>query len=82
MRTIRHPISGATYDLTDDGDIIVALDGKSGRFTKEGVWIEGEIRSADAHLCGWIGGREMPSRHRQAAESFNAMESTNAGGAA
>lgn len=82
MRTIRHPLSGATYDLTDDGDVIVTLDAKTGRFTKEGVWIDGEIRTADAHLCGWIGGRDLPSRHRQAAESFNAMESSTAGGAA
>ena len=82
MRTIRHPISGATYDLTDSGDILVTLEGQTGLFTREGVWLEGDVRTADAHLCGWIGGRELPSRHRQAAESFTAMESTNAGGAA
>jgi hypothetical protein len=75
MRTIRHPLSGAMYDLDTNGNIVVSLDGKTGLFTKEGVWIKGEIRSADAHLCGWIGGRDMPSRHRQAAENFKQRQS-------
>jgi hypothetical protein len=79
MRTIQHPLSGALYDLTEDGNIVVTLDGKSGVFTKEGVWISGEIRTADAHLCGWIGGKDMPSRHRQAAQSY---QEASAGGAA
>ena len=78
MRTIQHPLSGALYDLDDDGNIVVTLDGKSGMFTKEGVWLSGEIRTADPHLCGWIGGKEMPTRHRQAAESYK--EVSTAGG--
>ena len=82
MRTIRHPLTGATYDLTESGDILVALDGQTGLFTKEGVWLEGPIRVADAHVCGWIGGKEMASRHRQAAESYNDLETSSAGGAA
>jgi hypothetical protein len=80
MRTIKHPLSGALYDLDDDGHIVVTLDDKTGIFTKEGVWLSGEIRTADAHLCGWIGGKDMPSRHRQAAESYK--EVSTAGGPA
>ena len=30
-------------------------------FTPQGTWIEGELREADAHLCGWLGGRKLPS---------------------
>jgi len=80
MRSIRHPLSGAIYDLQDDGTIVVTKDGQSGRFTKEGVYLSGEIRSADAHLCGWIGGRDMPSRHRLNAESY--LEANASGGPA
>ena len=30
MRTIQHPLSGALYDLDDDGNIVVTLDDKTG----------------------------------------------------
>ncbi len=70
MRSIRHPLSGAVYDLDEDGTIVVSKDGETGRFTKAGVHLSGSIRSADAHLCGWIGGRDLPSRHRQAGEHY------------
>ena len=80
MRTIRHPLSGAVYDLNDDGTITVALDGETGLFTKDGVWISGAVRTADPHVCGWIGGKEMVSRHRQNAENFQAANAS--GGAA
>ena len=64
MRGIRHPLSGATYDLEDDSTIVVEKDGKSGRFGLDGRWISGEVRSADPHLCQWVGGKRMASRHR------------------
>lgn len=70
MRTIRHPLSGALYDLNEDGTITVSRDGASGLFTKDGVWLSGSVRSADPHVCGWIGGKDLPSRHRQGAESY------------
>ena len=54
MRQIRHPLSGAVYEL--DGDaILVSADGASGRFTTDGRWLEGDIRVADPELCRWIG---------------------------
>lgn len=69
MRAIRHPLSGAIYDLQGDGTIRVEKDGKAGFFGADGTYVSGEIFFADPHLCGWIGGRELPSRHRQAAEA-------------
>jgi hypothetical protein len=55
MRQIRHPLSDATYEL-DDGDVIlVSKDGATGRFTPDGRWLGGDIRSADPELCRWIG---------------------------
>ena len=65
MRGIRHPLSGATYELEDEGTIVVEKDGESGRFGLDGRWISGEIRSADPHLCQWVGGRRLLSRHRR-----------------
>jgi hypothetical protein len=69
MRAIKHPLSGAIYDLQNDGTIRVEKDGKSGIFRADGTYVSGEIFFADPHLCVWIGGRELPSRHRQAAEA-------------
>ena len=58
MRTIKHPLSGAIYDLTERGTILVQKDGASGEFTSEGVWIRGDMKQADPHLCLWIGGKQ------------------------
>ena len=69
MRAIKHPLSGAIYDLQNDGTIRVEKDGKAGIFRADGTYVSGAIFFADPHLCVWIGGRELPSRHRQAAEA-------------
>lgn len=71
MRTIKHPLSGATYDLMDDGTIrVVARDGRTGLFDKHGSWLSGEARQADPHLCLWIGGKELPNRFQMAADAI------------
>jgi hypothetical protein len=68
MRTIKHPLSGAVYDLDAEGTIhVVATDGRDGVFDQHGVWISGELKQADPHLCLWIGGKNLPSRSRPAA---------------
>ena len=59
MRTITHPLSGATYDLTDNGNIEVTKDGQSGTFNRHGQWLAGTIRHADPHLCLWIAGESL-----------------------
>jgi hypothetical protein len=70
MRTIKHPLSGALYDLEDDGTIEVTKGAQRGRFTSQGVWLDGEIRQADPHLCLWIAGRQLPNRFQQAAQAL------------
>lgn len=70
MRTIKHPLSGAFYDLTVNGTIEVTKDARRGLFTEHGVWLEGEIRQADPHLCLWIAGKQLPNRFQQAAEAL------------
>jgi hypothetical protein len=73
MRTIRHPLSGATYDLLDDGTVRVETrDGRVGIFDHRGHWLSGENKHADPHLCLWIGGKELPNRFQMAAAAMNA----------
>ena len=62
MRQIRHPLSGALYDLDADGTVTVSKDGIEGRFTATGTWLSGELRTADPQLCGWIAGPALPRR--------------------
>ncbi len=54
---LRHPLTGATYHLQDDGLIRVERpDGLSGVFDAKGHHRSGELKDADPHLLGWIGG--------------------------
>ena len=69
MRSIRHPLSGAIYDLQADGTIKVEKDGLVGLFRPDGSYLTGDIFNADPHLCGWIGGREVATRSRHAADN-------------
>jgi hypothetical protein len=71
MRAIRHPLTGAVYDLTDRGTIRVERDGRTGEFDSNGVWLSGELKSADPELCLWIGGVELPNRFQQAARALS-----------
>ncbi len=59
MRAIRHPMSGAVYDLQEDGNVRVEKDGMTGLFRPDGTYISGDIHSADPQLCGWIGGCDV-----------------------
>ena len=68
MPKIRHPLSGVIYDIADDGTIVLGKDGRTGRFTTQGLYLGGDIKTADPQLCGWIGGVQLPSRHQQMAE--------------
>jgi len=71
VRTIKHPLSGATYDLLEDGTIqLVMKDGRRGVFDKHGRWLSGDVKQADPHLCLWIGGIELPNRFQQAATAL------------
>ncbi len=69
MRAIKHPLSGAINDLQTDGTIALRGIARAGIFRAHGTYVSGDIYFADPHLCLWIGGRKLPSRHRQAAES-------------
>jgi hypothetical protein len=78
MRSIRHPLSGALYDLTTDGTVeVTAPDGRSGRFRSDGTYLSGNLYFADPHLCGWIGGRDLQSRMRPRNASGQDARATN-----
>jgi hypothetical protein len=61
MRTRRHPLSGAIYDVRDDGLVDVDKHGVRGVFRPDGTWVSGDLREADPHLCGWLAGRQLPT---------------------
>ncbi len=63
MHGIRHPLTGEVYELEGD-HVVVSKDGRSGIFTIDGRWISGELRVADAHLCGWLGSDRGENRFR------------------
>ena len=54
MSMTHHFDPDCLYELTDEGTIRITRDGKTGFFTGEGVYLSGEIRSADPQLCNWI----------------------------
>ncbi|MBD0859789.1 hypothetical protein IA539_00970 [Gordonia sp. zg691] len=66
MFRLRHPFSGHVYSALDDGDVLVEKDGRSGVFDRCGHWRSGEIRSADAEMCRWMGTHHHApaTRHR------------------
>ena len=59
---LKHPFGGALYIATPDGSVRVEHDGRWGLFKRDGQWIEGEIRDADPHFCGWVGADPVQPR--------------------
>lgn len=62
-RGLIHPFSRVLYERDGTGNVRVVDGEKTGRFTIGGEWIDGEIRFADPHMCGWIGGARV--RHHR-----------------
>ena len=61
MRRRKHPLSGAIYDVREDGLVEVTQDGRTGLFTCEGDHVEGDLWHADPHLCLWLAGPQVPA---------------------
>ena len=60
MTVLKHPISGATYQLRDDGLVDVENNGLKGVFTFDGRHQSGDLKQADPHLLLWIAGPQLP----------------------
>ena len=64
MLGMKHPFGRALYEQDGNGNVRVTdVDGRTGLFTQEGRWLEGELRESDPHMCGWVGG-PMVAHHR------------------
>ncbi len=63
MLGLRHPFTGALYEREPDGNLLVTLGDRWGRFRADGSWIEGAVRECDPQLCGWVVGPIIPN-HR------------------
>ena len=67
----QHPLTGAMYELQDDGQVkVVTRGGEEGVFTAGGVWVEGALTHADPHMCLWLAGPQLPTRHRAALDDL------------
>jgi hypothetical protein len=60
MRKRRHALSGALYEVGPDGTVSVEKDGRRGVFTARGVYLSGDLYSADPQLCLWLAGPQVP----------------------
>lgn len=73
MPKLRHPVSGAIYDLEGDGLIRVETpDGRVGWFNADASWNRGELKEADPHVIGWIAGQRLPNTRRPVPEQAKA----------
>ena len=83
MRKLRHPLSGAIYEVDHDGLVLVtSREGVTGRFTDQGEWVEGDLKHCDPHVCVWVGGPQLMSRHEEAklaAEKAGAEQTATSG---
>jgi hypothetical protein len=60
MRTRKHPLSGALYDVRPDGLVDVTSGDRQGVFTPEGIRVSGNLYTVDLHMCGWLAGPQLP----------------------
>lgn len=56
MPVLKHPLSGATYTLRDDGLVDVDNNGLIGVFHCDGRHESGELTHADPHMLMWLAG--------------------------
>ena len=76
---LRHPLSGAIYELDDDGRVVVSGDGISGVFTGDGEWITGDLRVVDPEMCRWVRSGANPSPRLKSSRRFTALTSKPGG---
>ena len=56
MPRLRHPLTQGVYEALEDGRVRVEEDGRVGFFSADGSYESGELRHADPHMIGWVGG--------------------------
>ncbi len=77
MRKVRHPLSGAIYELDEEFNVLVTSRfGETGTFDSEGRWLGGTIRSADPEMCKWVGNGPTEPVDLSANRRFRAPDTT------
>ena len=61
MAVLKHPLSGATYSLRDDGLVDVDNNGLTGVFHSDGRRESGELQQVDPHMLLWLAGPQLPA---------------------
>lgn len=57
---LRHPLSRCLYEDQGDGTVhVTSPEGQEGWFRHDGTWLRGELREADEHLLGFVGGPKL-----------------------
>ena len=80
MYRIASPHGSGEYAAVGDGRVEVAHDGRRGLFDGDGVWLEGDLRTADPQMCRWVSTATlagMGTRHAQSVASLPAAEPSN-----
>jgi hypothetical protein len=69
---VRHAFTGHVYERISEGVVKVVdpATGQEGIFNEKGQWQSGDLKYADFHMCGNVGGKQASL----------AMESVLAGG--
>ena len=58
FQSFTHPLSGQLFERIDENKVKVTdRKGRTGIFDMHANHLEGEVQSADPHLCSWIGGK-------------------------
>jgi hypothetical protein len=58
-----HPFSKAVYEVDESGAVLITTaDGRTGRYRRDGSWLDGEVFDVDPQLCNWVGGARAQHR--------------------
>ena len=76
---LRHPLSGAIYELDEEGRVMVTSDGATGVFTGDGQWISCDLRIVDPEMCRWVRSGGNPSPRLKSSRRFTALTSKTGG---
>lgn len=59
--SLKHMVSGHIYRRVElDKVEVTSPDGKTGFFDAHAEYISGDVKSADIHMCNWVGGKIVP----------------------
>lgn len=62
---IRHPFTAMTYELAGENRVRVRDGNRSGLFDRSGVWLEGDLKSADPCVCRFVASDWIMSERRR-----------------